>query len=112
MKQKAAVRVKHDGSLFPVDYSFIDSPQLAVWGIINNATGHVSYARTHGHSTMGVATGHENVSTNFDVPAAAETGSSSLEVVANGIASESVTITVTLRPTPTPRGRPSPHPRS
>jgi hypothetical protein len=42
--------------------------------ITNNAIGHVSYARTHGHSTMGVATGYENVSTNFDVPATAETG--------------------------------------
>jgi hypothetical protein len=62
--------------------------------ITNNATGHVIYARTHGHSTMGVATGPARVSTNFDVPAAAETGSSSLEVVANGIASEPVTIAV------------------
>ena len=62
--------------------------------ITNNATGHVFYARTHGHSTMGVATGRARVSTNFDVPAAAETGSSSLEVVANGIPSQPVTITV------------------
>jgi Kelch motif len=62
--------------------------------ITNNATGHVFYARTHGHSTMGVATGPARVSTNFDVPAAAETGSSSLEVVANGIPSQPVTITV------------------
>jgi len=62
--------------------------------ITNNATGHVFYARTHGHSTMGVATGRARVSTNFDVPAAAETGNSSLQVVANGIASQPVTITV------------------
>ena len=62
--------------------------------ITNNATGHVFYARTHGHSTMGVATGRARVSTNFDVPAAAETGSSSLEVVANGIPSQPVTIMV------------------
>jgi hypothetical protein len=62
--------------------------------ITNNATGHVVYARTHGHSTMGVATGQTRVSTNFDVPAAAETGGSSLEVVANGIASQPVAITV------------------
>ena len=27
--------------------------------ITNNATGHVFYARTHGHSTMGVATGRD-----------------------------------------------------
>ena len=62
--------------------------------ITNNATHHVFYARTHGHSTMGVATGRDRVSTNFDVPAAAETGSSTLEVVANGIPSRPVTITV------------------
>jgi hypothetical protein len=62
--------------------------------ITNNATHHVFYARTHGHSTMGVATGRTRVSTNFDVPVAAETGSSTLEVVANGIPSQPVTITV------------------
>src|SRR6266481_2018947 len=92
--------------------------------ITNNATHHVFYARTHDHSSMGVATGAEKVSTHFDVPATAETGSSSLEVVANGIASEPVTITVntptatptatptsTPRPTPTPRLAPTPRPR-
>ncbi|HEU0208425.1 MAG TPA: hypothetical protein VFQ78_05545 [Candidatus Udaeobacter sp.] len=62
--------------------------------ITNEATGHVFYARTHHHSTMGVATGNAIVSTHFDVPAGMETGSSSLEVVANAIPSQSVTITV------------------
>ena len=62
--------------------------------IVNNATGHVFYARTHGHSTMAVATGAAIVSTNFDVPAAAEAGASSLVVVANGIASAGVGVTV------------------
>ena len=55
--------------------------------IVNNATGHVSYCRTHDHSTMAVATGGKTVSTQFDVPANAETGASQLFVVANGIAS-------------------------
>jgi hypothetical protein len=62
--------------------------------ITNNASGHVIYARTHDHSTMGVATGKAIVSTNFDVPAAAESGASSLVVVANGISSRPVSITV------------------
>ncbi|HMD17066.1 MAG TPA: hypothetical protein VKH18_10400 [Terriglobales bacterium] len=62
--------------------------------IINNSTKHVFYARTHDHSTMGVATGSETVSTNFDVPASMETGASTLEVVANGIPSEAVSVTV------------------
>ncbi|HWZ81949.1 MAG TPA: kelch repeat-containing protein [Terriglobales bacterium] len=62
--------------------------------ITNNATHHVFYARTHNHSTMGVATGTTIVSTNFDVPSGAETGASTLEVVANGIPSAKVAVTV------------------
>jgi hypothetical protein len=62
--------------------------------ITNTATGHVFYAKTHNHSTMGVATGTKIVSTNFDVPSGAETGASTLEVVANGIPSIPVSITV------------------
>lgn len=62
--------------------------------ITNQASGHVVYARTHGHSTMGVATGANVVSTSFDVPTNAETGQSSLVVVANGIASSSVMVLV------------------
>jgi hypothetical protein len=62
--------------------------------ITNTASGHVFYAHTHDHSTMGVATGTAIVSTNFDVPASMETGPGSLEVVANGIPSLSVPIRV------------------
>ena len=60
--------------------------------ITNRTTGHVFYARTHDHSTMGVATGNATVSTFFDVPATVELGSSDLVVVANGIPSASRTI--------------------
>jgi len=62
--------------------------------ITNNSTGHVFYAKTHDHSSMGVATGNKIVSTSFDVPAGMETGASSLVVVANGIPSQAVSITV------------------
>jgi hypothetical protein len=62
--------------------------------ITNKASGHVFYARTHDHSTMGVATGKKIVSTSFDVPSDMETGASSLVVVANGIPSASVDVTV------------------
>ena len=62
--------------------------------ITNNATGHVFYAKTHNFSTMGVATGTKIVSTQFDVPATIETGASTLEVVANGIASQPSNVTV------------------
>ena len=62
--------------------------------IVNKSTNHVFYARTHDHSTMGVATGSAAVSTNFDVPASMETGASTLVVVANGIPSAPVNVTV------------------
>jgi hypothetical protein len=62
--------------------------------ITNNSTGHVFYAKTHNHSTMGVATRSTIVSTNFDVPSTIETGASSLEVVANGIPSAPVSVTI------------------
>ena len=62
--------------------------------ITNKSSGHVFYARTHDHSSMGVQTGKQIVSTNFDVPAGIETGASGIEVVANGIPSKSVDITV------------------
>ena len=62
--------------------------------ITNAASGHVYYARTHEHSSMGVATGSTLVATQFDVPANMETGASSLVVVANGIASAAVNVMV------------------
>ena len=62
--------------------------------ITNNATKHVFYAKTHNHSSMGVATGTATVSTTMDIPAGMETGASSLVVVANGIASTAVNVTV------------------
>jgi len=62
--------------------------------IVNLATKHVFYARTHNHSTMGIATGSATVSTSFDVPANIETGTSGVFVVANGIASKGVKVTI------------------
>jgi hypothetical protein len=62
--------------------------------ITNNESKHVFYARTHDHSTMGVATGGRIVSTHFDVSATTESGTSSLAVIANGIPSDPVSITV------------------
>lgn len=61
--------------------------------IQNDATGHVFYARTHDHSFMGVAS-TATVSTMFDVPSTIELGASTLEVVANGIASAPVAVTI------------------
>jgi len=61
--------------------------------ITNTGTGHVFYAKTHGFSFMGVAS-KSSVSTEFDVPSGADTGASTLEVIANGIASKPVSVTV------------------
>jgi hypothetical protein len=61
--------------------------------ITNNSTGHVFYARTANHSTMSIAP-HTKGSTTFTVPGSVETGASTLEVVANGIASAAVPIEV------------------
>jgi hypothetical protein len=52
----------------------------------NTATGHVFYARTHDHSTMAVAYPGPAF-THVDIPANMETGQTTLEVIANGIAS-------------------------
>lgn len=73
---------------------FQDSTAYPLVRIVNNATGHVFYAKTHGHSTMAIATGSTTVSTNFDVPATIETGASELFVVANGIPSAGVAVTI------------------
>lgn len=62
--------------------------------ITNKASGRVYYAKTHDHSSMGVATGSTIVSTHFDVPAGIQTGASTLQVIANGIASAAVSITI------------------
>ena len=62
--------------------------------ITNLASGDVFYARTHGHSTMAVATGDAEVWTHFEVPVDIAPGEAKLEVVANGIASKPVSINV------------------
>ncbi|MFD7013193.1 kelch repeat-containing protein [Streptomyces sp. NPDC059928] len=60
----------------------------------NPSAGAITYCRTYGHSTMGVATGNTAVSTNFHVPASVPLGSYQLAIVANGIASAEVSVVV------------------
>jgi len=62
--------------------------------LTNMATGHVFYARTHDHSSMGVRQLGSLAATHFDVPAAAEVGTTKMEVVANGIPSNPITVMV------------------
>lgn len=73
---------------------FQDATNYPLVRLVNSATGHVFYCRTHNPSTMAVATGSKQVSTSFDIPAGAETGQSELFVIANGIPSSPVFVTV------------------
>ncbi len=66
--------------------------------ITTTATGHVFYARTSFTSSMSVTPGLQSYA-DFTVPPNAETGTSTMSVVANGIASAPVN--VTIGPTPT-----------
>ena len=52
----------------------------------------VTYARTHNHSSMGVAMPNTIVTTYFDVPASLALGAYTLEVVANGVPSAPLSI--------------------
>jgi len=53
-----------------------DATNFPLVRLVNAATGHVVYCRTHNHSRRAVATGNKRVSTQFDVlPANAERAS-------------------------------------
>ena len=66
--------------------------------LTNQATGHVFYAKTYNHSRMGVeSVGSATiVTTTFQAPAGLENGSTTLEVVANGIASLPQTVSTSF----------------
>lgn len=104
--QSAPKNVKAGGSYSISGFLFNGMSEGAAYGddqqsstnyplvrITNNRTGHVFYSRTHGHSSMAVAS-TDLVSTQFDVPANEEKGPSQLVVIANGIPSASVAVTV------------------
>jgi hypothetical protein len=61
--------------------------------LTNMATNHVSYARTHNGSTYAIGPDVDGT-TQFDVPADAERGSSTMQIVTNGIASPAVAVEV------------------
>jgi hypothetical protein len=61
--------------------------------ITHTASGKVTYARTSGHSSMGVAVPNV-VFTHVKIPAKTPTGASKLEVIANGIASAPKAVTI------------------
>ncbi len=61
--------------------------------VTNDATHHVSYARTSKFTNMSIQPNNPSAS-NFTLPAGVETGKSHLVVVANGIASPAVAVTL------------------
>jgi hypothetical protein len=61
--------------------------------IVNNATGHVFYARSFGFTSTSIQP-RTLSSTKFVLPAGAETGAATLYVVANGVASRGESGTV------------------
>jgi hypothetical protein len=62
--------------------------------LTNTASNAVTYARTHDHSSMGVATGTTSQTTMVTLPASLLGGTYTMVVVANGVASSSVTLQV------------------
>jgi hypothetical protein len=62
--------------------------------LTNQTSGHVFYARTHDHNSMGVRKLGSLSSSYFDVPANAETGVTTMKVITNGIPSNSINIMV------------------
>jgi hypothetical protein len=71
-----------------------DNTNFPLVRITNSATGVVTYARTSNWTSVSVAPGTKS-STQFTIPPGTPTGKSTLVVVANGIASSSVTVTIT-----------------
>jgi hypothetical protein len=70
-----------------------DNTNFPLVRVTNSQTGVVTYARTSNWSSVSVAPGAAS-STNFIVPKGTPAGESTLEVVANGIASQPVEVTI------------------
>ena len=61
--------------------------------ITNANTGHVAFARSHHNSTYAIGPSVSGT-TKFDVPATLETGTATMSLVTNGIASPAVTVEI------------------
>jgi hypothetical protein len=70
-----------------------DSTNFPIVRITNDATGVVTYARTSDWTSVSVAPGARSA-TRFTLPPGTPTGSSTLVVIANGIASPPSTVTI------------------
>jgi hypothetical protein len=79
------------GAMYGDDYQSATNYPLV--RITNSSSGHVFYARTFDFGSMSVTLGDKS-STHFQVPASIETGASTLEVVASGLASDPTEVTI------------------
>jgi hypothetical protein len=70
---------------------FQDATNYPIVRFTNVSTGHVFYAKTHGHSAMAVGYSGPTY-THVDIPSNMETGETYLQVVVNGIASQNYQI--------------------
>ena len=75
-----------DDAQMATNYPLVRITDLETWNVY--------YCRTHNHSSMGVATGNNLVSTNYDCPNVPQGILGLLEVVANGVPSDPLTVYV------------------
>ncbi len=72
---------------------FQDATNYPLIRFTNVASGQVVYGHTHGHSTMAVGY-HGPAYTYVDIPSNIETGTTHLQIVVNGIASQNYTVLI------------------
>jgi hypothetical protein len=70
-----------------------DATNYPIVRFTNVATGHVFYGRTHGHNTMAVGY-HGPTYTHVDIPNDIELGTTHLQVITNGIASQNYMVII------------------
>jgi hypothetical protein len=70
-----------------------NSTNYPIIRLTNEATGHVTFARTHGSNNQTIKP-TAKVATLFDIPAGAEIGRTDLEIIANGVASAKVVVRI------------------
>ena len=71
-----------------------EASSYPIVAVRNNSTHHIFFGRTSNFSTMGIATGSTIENADFVIPSTAETGASTIFVVANGILSGGKAVTI------------------
>ena len=79
-----------EGAYYGDDYS--SSTNYPIIRITNRASGHVFWGNAHDRDNLNITPGTTIITTALDVPAALESGTSDLVVIANGIPSSSIEV--------------------